>query len=208
MNIPQNGHYMDRWSDYPAFRRWMVATRKLVGLTQERLGEMVGLSKVSIRKIELGQTRAPKYETVRSIIAALENPDVTTAGKLALPPRYQHGGERLGEVQLMPVYRWGTRGDPRVEEARPLPESKEFPAGGASVVGTRGFGVIVHGDGLAAFGIHDRDVVWCNPDEPLHANMPVVTMRDGLQVDVDSSNGAVVGPVVWVTPSGHPPRRP
>jgi transcriptional regulator with XRE-family HTH domain len=199
---------MERWKTYADFRRWMVGERRRRNLSQAQLGEMVGLSKVSIRKIELGQTQFPKYETVRSIVAALDSGAETPHNGVASPNRSEHGKERLEGVKLMPVYRWGTRGDPRGDSTRPLPESKEYPAGGATLVGPRGFGLIVSGDTLAGYGIHDRDVAWCNPDELPSPNMPVIAIRDGLEAVVSDGTEEVIGPVVWVTPSGHPPMRP
>jgi SOS-response transcriptional repressor LexA len=57
----------------------------------------------------------------------------------------------------------------------PDPDHEEYPPPGReSLVGPRGFGVIVRGESMAGVGIHDNDVVWINPDRPYRQNRPVL----------------------------------
>jgi transcriptional regulator with XRE-family HTH domain len=140
---------------------------------------------------------------------------------------------RAREAHPLAVYRWGTCGDPRDHESPPDPDRLEYPPLGRHLlIGPRGFGVEVRGESMGRRGIHDGDVVWVNPERPYRmggvvlalvedgdgeSGMVVKTiLRDeaGERLFSDGEDGRrpfpcrsfhVVGPVVWVSPRGHPP---
>lgn len=62
------------------------------------------------------------------------------------------------------------------------------PPGRGSLVGPRGFGVVVKGESMAGRGIHDGDVVWVNPDRPYAVGSVVLALVS----DVDGESGMVV----------------
>jgi SOS-response transcriptional repressor LexA/DNA-binding transcriptional regulator YiaG len=69
--------------------------------------------------------------------------------------------------RLLPVFRWGSCGDPRDRESPPDPDHLENPPlGRETLIGPNGFGVMVKGESMAGRGIHDGDTVWVNPDRP------------------------------------------
>ncbi|HEY3057385.1 MAG TPA: helix-turn-helix domain-containing protein [Chloroflexota bacterium] len=94
----------------------------------------------------------------------------------------------LGARQL-PVFRWGSCGDPRDRESPPDPDRLEYPPPGReSLIGANGFGVVVKGDSMAGRGIHDGDVVWVNPERPYALGKVVLALAS----DVGGDGGMVV----------------
>jgi transcriptional regulator with XRE-family HTH domain len=194
-------------SDPDELGRRIRAARERARLSQQELADATGLTKTWIGRLERG-TGSPMYETVLKIAQVLpgilRQPD-GTFGALA----NGHGLPMLvPEARLLPVYRWGARGDPTDRTRAPHPDHKEFPAGRESLVGARGFGIVVRGDDLAAFEIRDGDVAWCNPDESAQPGKPaaLIVRGKGLVVGVTGEGDllASLAPVVWVT-VGHPP---
>jgi transcriptional regulator with XRE-family HTH domain len=140
---------------------------------------------------------------------------------------------RGGWVRPLPVYRWGAAGDPRDDISAPDPDRIEHPPVGQELrIGPRGFGVVVRGSSMVSRNINDGDTVWVNLQEAARLNRPVLAVvadpdgESGMLVKVlkrdaagdylvgDESAGeepvragqfSVVGPVVWVSPAGHPP---
>jgi SOS-response transcriptional repressor LexA len=96
---------------------------------------------------------------------------------------------RTPAEQPLPVFRWGSCGDPRDRESPPDPDHLEFPPPGReSLVGPNGFGVMVKGDSMAGRGIVDGDVVWVNPDRPYQFGKVVLA----LVRDISGDSGMVV----------------
>jgi SOS-response transcriptional repressor LexA len=133
----------------------------------------------------------------------------------------------------LPVYRWGSAGDPRDRAQSPYPDHEEYPpVGKESLVGPNGFGVMVKGDSMTGRGLHDGDVVWVNPDRPYRDGGivlgrlydkdesetelgMVVKTYTGSGLHSSDCNGTgivnggrftVIGPVVWISPAGFAPR--
>jgi SOS-response transcriptional repressor LexA len=111
------------------------------------------------------------------------------------------GGQPIGNVvgnlehlrgpatQLLPVFRWGSCGDPRDRESPPDPDHLEYPPPGReSLIGPHGFGVMVKGDSMAARGIYDGDVVWVNPERPYQIGKVVLALVS----DASGESGMVV----------------
>jgi SOS-response transcriptional repressor LexA len=89
----------------------------------------------------------------------------------------------------LPVFRWGSCGDPRDRESPPDPDHLEFPPPGReTLIGPNGFGVVVKGESMAGRGIFDGDVVWVNPERPYQLGKVVLA----LVTDVGGDSGMVV----------------
>jgi SOS-response transcriptional repressor LexA len=97
---------------------------------------------------------------------------------------------RSPDARPLPVFRWGSCGDPRDRESPPDPDRLEFPPPGReSLIGANGFGVVVKGDSMAARGIHDGDVVWVNPERPYALGKVVLALASS---DAGGDAGMVV----------------
>jgi SOS-response transcriptional repressor LexA len=84
---------------------------------------------------------------------------------------------RAADAQPLPVFRWGSCGDPRDRESPPDPDHLEFPPPGReTLIGHAGFGVMVKGDSMAGRGIYDGDVVWINPERPYQIGKVVLAL--------------------------------
>ncbi|MBV9546258.1 MAG: hypothetical protein JOY61_17955, partial [Chloroflexi bacterium] len=91
---------------------------------------------------------------------------------------------RAPSARPLPVFRWGSCGDPRDRESPPDPDRLEFPPPGREMlIGPNGFGVVVKGESMAGRGIHEGDVVWVNPDRPRQLGKVVLAL-------VSDENGA------------------
>lgn len=89
----------------------------------------------------------------------------------------------------LPVFRWGSCGDPRDRESPPDPDHLEFPPPGReTLIGPNGFGVVVKGESMTARGIFDGDVVWVNPERPIQVGKVVLALVS----DVGGNAGMVV----------------
>jgi SOS-response transcriptional repressor LexA len=84
---------------------------------------------------------------------------------------------RPAGAQPLPVFRWGSCGDPRDDESAPDPDHLEFPPPGReTLIGRNGFGVMVKGESMAGRGIFDGDVVWINPERPYQIGKVVLAL--------------------------------
>ena len=96
---------------------------------------------------------------------------------------------RSPTAHLLPVFRWGSCGDPRDRESPPDPDHLEYPPPGReSLIGPHGFGVMVKGDSMAARGIYDGDVVWVNPERAYQLGKVVLALVS----DASGESGMVV----------------
>jgi SOS-response transcriptional repressor LexA len=96
---------------------------------------------------------------------------------------------RSPTAHLLPVFRWGSCGDPRDRESPPDPDHLEYPPPGReSLIGPHGFGVMVKGDSMAARGIFDGDVVWVNPERAYQLGKVVLALVS----DASGESGMVV----------------
>jgi SOS-response transcriptional repressor LexA len=84
---------------------------------------------------------------------------------------------RPPDARPLPVFRWGSCGDPRDRESPPDPDHLEFPPPGReTLIGHNGFGVMVKGESMAGRGIFDGDVVWINPERAYQIGKVVLAL--------------------------------
>ncbi len=96
---------------------------------------------------------------------------------------------RPAGARPLPVFRWGSCGDPRDRESPPDPDHLEYPpAGRDTLIGPAGFGVMVKGESMAGRGIYDGDIVWVNPERPYQLGKVVLALVS----DVGGAAGMVV----------------
>src|SRR5712691_513033 len=96
---------------------------------------------------------------------------------------------RPAGARPLPVFRWGSCGDPRDRESPPDPDHLEYPpAGRDTLIGPAGFGVVVKGESMAGRGIYDGDIVWVNPERPYQIGKVVLALVS----DVGGEAGMVV----------------
>ena len=96
---------------------------------------------------------------------------------------------RPAGARPLPVFRWGSCGDPRDRESPPDPDHLEYPpAGRDTLIGPSGFGVVVKGESMAGRGIGDGDIVWVNPERPYQLGKVVLALVS----DVNGAAGMVV----------------
>ncbi len=96
---------------------------------------------------------------------------------------------RAAAARPLPVFRWGSCGDPRDRESPPDPDHLEYPPPGReTLIGAAGFGVVVKGESMAGRGIHDGDVVWINPERSYGVGKVVLALTS----DVGGESGMVV----------------
>jgi transcriptional regulator with XRE-family HTH domain len=181
-----------------------------------------GVNKGTISRIEGGKTPNPRYDTVQRLTSVLgqaikgSGPAPINAAHDGLngspdlsPPSPARSGVlsnvvgrledlRGPEARLLPIYRWGSCGDPRDRESSPDPDSYDYPPPGTEhVVGPGGFGVVVKGDSMTSRRINDGDTVWINPATSHRQGRPVAARV--WSVD-DSEVGMVIK--VWANLDG------
>jgi SOS-response transcriptional repressor LexA len=190
----------------------IAGLRRAHGWSQRRLAEAAGVSHGYVALLELGRLPSPGKFRLDAIARAL---DLRTSDALLghqpppafdLPP--STGGRPAGPDGLatinvlggvdqvrpsgarpLPVFRWGSCGDPRDRESPPDPDRLEFPPPGReTLIGPNGFGVVVKGESMAGRGIFDGDVVWVNPERPYQLGKVVLA----LVRDVSGESGMVV----------------
>ncbi|HLZ32290.1 MAG TPA: helix-turn-helix domain-containing protein [Chloroflexota bacterium] len=194
----------------------IAGLRHAHGWSQRRLAEAAGVSHGYVAQLELGHLPSPGKFRLDAIAHAL---NLRTSDALfgAAPPatslvpptatrnlalRDELASARTGknvlgaldqlrqpDAQPLPVFRWGSCGDPRDRESPPDPDHLEFPPPGReTLIGHSGFGVMVKGDSMAGRGIADGDVVWINPQRPYQIGKVVLA----LVTDVGGEAGMVV----------------
>ena len=207
------------------------------GWSQRELAARAGVSHGYVALLEAGKLRSPGKFKLDALARALgvESSDALVADRATSGTNVVGRVEQLRapEARLLPVYRWGSCGDPRDRESAPDPDYLDYaPLGREHLIGPHGFGVLVKGESMARRAIHDGDVVWVNPDRPIRVGGVVLARATdeqghdmGMVVKTygrtevgacllsDAEDGrspfvcrefSVIGPVVWVT-SGHPP---
>jgi SOS-response transcriptional repressor LexA len=184
----------------------IAGLRQALGWSQRRLAEAAGVSHGYIALIELGRLPSPGKFRLDAIARAL---GLRTSDALlgAAPPRPAEEGPPsaaangalnvLGALDLvrapgarpLPVFRWGSCGDPRDRESPPDPDHLEYPPPGReTLIGPNGFGVVVKGESMAGRGIFDGDTVWVNPERPYQLGKIVLA----LVTDAQGDSGMVV----------------
>src|SRR5436190_3587478 len=189
--------------DPAALGRRIAMLRRAGGWSQRRLAEAAGVSHGYVALLELGRLPSPGKFRLDAVAHALNlrtsdallGQQSTTIGPPTspLPP----GGNVVGGLDQvrptgarpLPVFRWGSCGDPRDRESPPDPDHLEFPPPGReTLIGPAGFGVVVKGESMAGRGIHDGDVVWVNPERPYAVGKVVLALAS----DVGGESGMVV----------------
>ena len=182
----------------------IVALRRAQGWSQRRLAEAAGVSNGYIALLELGRLPSPGKFRLDAVARALNlrTSDALLAPVVATTPvrapeRHEPTTNVVGNVaelratgvRPLPVFRWGSCGDPRDRESPPDPDHLEFPPPGReTLIGPNGFGVMVKGDSMAGRGIFDGDVVWVNPERPYQVGKVVLALVS----DVGGASGMVV----------------
>ncbi len=235
--------------DVGALARRIRDHRLAADLSREALAAKARVSPSYIKKLEDGAIQRPGGLHLDSLAQALGFVDgaaLTREGGarsqalLPVPSMEPNVRGRLEDlrvpgVQPLPIYRWGSCGDPRSSESAPDPDRLEYPPLGRELlIGPNGFGVEIQGESMSGRGIHDGDLVWVNPDRSVRQGGVVLALVEmdgepGMVVKVlSSSAGAiqltsagegdegranllathvtVIGSVVWVSPRGFPPR--
>src|ERR1700716_4180249 len=182
----------------------IAGLRHANGWSQRRLAESAGVSHGYVALLELGRLPSPgKFRldavahalNLRTSDALLGQQSLTIGAPAAAIDGSANnvlgGVEQLrpSGARPLPVFRWGSCGDPRDRESPPDPDHLEFPPPGReTLIGPAGFGVVGKGDSEAARGIFDGDVVWVNPERAYQLGKVVLA----LVTDVTGDAGMVV----------------
>ncbi|MCA1648094.1 MAG: helix-turn-helix domain-containing protein [Chloroflexi bacterium] len=185
----------------------IAALRHQHGWSQRRLAEAAGVSHGYIALLELGRLPSPGKFRLDAVARALNlrtsdallGPTPPSVGRESPTPLHQRptpigrfasgtaieslnvlgGLEQLrpAGARPLPVFRWGSCGDPRDRESPPDPDHLEYPpAGRDTLIGPNGFGVVVKGESMAGRGINDGDIVWVNPERPYQLGKVVLAL--------------------------------
>jgi len=186
----------------------IAGLRHAAGWSQRRLADAAGVSHGYIALLELGRlpspgkfrldavARALNLRTSDALLAAAA-PVILEAAPRLRPAAANEVGNVLGGLEQLrpagmrplPVFRWGSCGDPRDRESPPDPDHLEYPpAGRDTLIGPSGFGVVVKGESMAGRGIYDGDIVWVNPERPYQLGKVVLALVS----DVNGAAGMVV----------------
>jgi SOS-response transcriptional repressor LexA len=181
----------------------IAGLRRAQGWSQRRLAEAAGVSHGYVALLELGRLPSPGKFRLDAVAHALNlRTSDALLGQQSLtigPPANATNGSanvvggldqlRPSDARPLPVFRWGSCGDPRDRESPPDPDHLEFPPPGReTLIGPAGFGVMVKGESMAGRGILDGDVVWVNPERPYQLGKVVLA----LVTDVTGDAGMVV----------------
>jgi SOS-response transcriptional repressor LexA len=185
----------------------LAELRRARGWSQRRLAAAAGVSHAYVALLERGRLASPglvKLDALAHALGARSTEALVTAANAAPTPTADlphdstwsnvdaavADGSSWAQAQRLPVYRWGSCGDPRDRDSPPDPDHLEYPPlGRESLIGPHGFGVMVKGDSMAGRGIYDGDVVWINPDRAYQVGKVVLAL-------VRDAGGAAAGMVV------------
>src|SRR5437660_8109404 len=189
-------------SDPHSLGQRIAGLRHAAGWSQRRLADAAGVSHGYIALLELGRLPSPgkfRLDAVAralnlrtsdallatAVAAVLKRPEaIETVNVLGGLDQFRPVGARP-----LPVFRWGSCGDPRDRESPPDPDHLEYPPPGReSLIGPNGFGVVVKGESMTARGIFDGDIVWVNPERPYQIGKVVLALVS----DVGGNAGMVV----------------
>src|SRR6266545_699600 len=148
-------------TDPHALGQRIASLRRAHGWSQRRLAEASGVSHGYIAQLELGRLPSPSKMRLDAVARALQLR--TADGLLSAAQHPEHVAEpahlpthnvvapveqlRPLDARLLPVFRWGSCGDPRDRESPPDPDHLEFPPPGReTLIGPNGFGVMVKGE--------------------------------------------------------------
>jgi len=195
-------------SDPHSLGQRIAGLRHAAGWSQRRLAEAAGVSHGYIALLELGRLPSPSKFRLDAVARALNlRTSDALLGQVAplileAAPRQRPGPSndmvnvlggldqlRPAGARPLPVFRWGSCGDPRDRDSPPDPDHLEYPpAGRDTLIGPTGFGVVVKGESMAGRGIYDGDIVWVNPERPYQLGKVVLALVS----DVGGEAGMVV----------------
>jgi SOS-response transcriptional repressor LexA len=186
-------------TDPLALGRRIAGLRRAQGWSQRRLAEAAGVSHGYVALLELGRLPSPGKFRLDAVAHALNlrTSDALLGQQAAMIGPPTSSGNVVGGLDQvrptgarpLPVFRWGSCGDPRDRESPPDPDHLEFPPPGReTLIGPAGFGVVVKGESMAARGIFDGDVVWVNPERAYQLGKVVLA----LVTDITGDAGMVV----------------
>jgi SOS-response transcriptional repressor LexA len=189
----------------------IAGLRRAHGWSQRRLAEAAGVSHGYVALLELGRLPSPGKFRLDAIARALDlrtsdallGPEPrdgrvfrTAAATVGFRPELSEDSTasanvlgavdqvRSSAARLLPVFRWGSCGDPRDRESPPDPDHLEYPPPGReTLIGPNGFGVVIKGESMAGRGIYDGDVVWVNPERPYQVGKVVLALVTNLSGD-------------------------
>ncbi len=189
-------------ADPRALGRAIAEQRRRLGWSQRRLAEAAGVSHGYIAQLELGHVpnaSKARLDAINRVLSNQQSVEIEPEVELR-PARTARSTNRstnvLGTVddvrtsaaRPLPVFRWGSCGDPRDRESPPDPDRLEYPPPGKeTLIGASGFGVVVKGESMAGRGIHDGDTVWVNPERPYAVGKVVLALAS-----VEGEAGMVV----------------
>jgi SOS-response transcriptional repressor LexA len=183
-------------------------------LEQGELADIVGVSAQTIRNWEQGRHQpstaylpalalglvVTEAEVLKAAVTNRAAADGQTSANRGTGSEAGYEPERLNVsgrvddlrplgVKPLPVYRWGSMGDPRDHDSGPDPDRLEYPPPGReTLIGPNGFGVVVRGDSMSGRNLCDGDVCWVNPERPYRLGSLVLA----LVTNVDGESGMVV----------------
>src|SRR5882762_7627847 len=179
-------------ADPLALGQRIAGLRRAAGWSQRRLAEAAGVSHGYVALLELGRLPSPGKFRLDAVARALNlrtsdallGQQSLTIGAPADAPNGSVNNVLGGIEQLrpsgarpLPVFRWGSCGDPRDRESPPDPDHLEYPpAGRDTLIGPNGFGVVVKGESMAGRGIYDGDIVWVNPERAYQLGKVVLAL--------------------------------
>src|SRR5438067_3338066 len=174
-------------ADPLALGQRIAGLRRAQGWSQRRLAEAAGVSHGYVALLELGRLPSPGKFRLDAVAHALNlrTSDALLGQQAAVIGPPTSSGNVVGGLDQvrptgarpLPVFRWGSCGDPRDRGSPPDPDHLEFPPPGReTLIGPAGFGVVVKGESMAGRGIHDGDVVWVNPDRAYQIGKVVLAL--------------------------------
>ena len=180
-----------------------IKERRLkLNMSEADLASAAGVSQSYVFKLEKVKLPRPGVEGLLKLADALRYPGIEglLIGEGELPPPDDKEGSVEAVIEQLrrevahlaqssksvPMYQWGTAGDPREGSAEPV-GYQQIPPGREALVGPRGFAVRVRGDSMMRRNIRDGDVVFINPDRPWGMGSLVLA-----RVETNDETGMVV----------------
>jgi SOS-response transcriptional repressor LexA len=159
-----------------AMREEMVSRLGQLAISYRVLGERAELNISEVSRLLSGERGLTVEEAVRVAEVLGWHPAKLLPGA---PPMPTSALDDLGYFEL-PVWRWGSCGDPRDRESAEDPDHIEpVPFGAKDKLDRESFGVMVQGESMRAREIHPYDTVWVNPNERARVNRVVLARAWG-----------------------------
>jgi len=142
-----------------------------LGVAYRERGERAALNLSEVSRLLSGERSLTVEEAVRVAEVLGWHPARLLPGA---PPMPTSVLDELGYFAL-PVWRWGSCGDPRDRESAEDPDHAEpVPFGARDKLDEESFGVLVQGESMRGREINPFDTVWVNPNERPRPNRVVL----------------------------------